>query len=148
LHALANLEYGSYRELSRKLEMPQTTMTYRIKRLEDQNVIVGWFLPMASRKLGMHGFRLLLDLKYPTPGIKNDIQSFCEHQPCVIGMVNCLGNWEYELQVEVDDPEYISTLTSELQRHFKVINQVHVLTMLKEYRFSSFPIDEGKRTLN
>lgn len=63
-------------ELSQKLDIPKSTLNYRIKKLIKEGVILNYYAHIDTFKLGYHCYRLYISYQYTTPKIENDIINY------------------------------------------------------------------------
>lgn len=127
-------EYRTRAEIAERLKIPASTLSYRIGRLEERKVILGWYYPVQSRSLGMHGFRLLAQLRGISPRFREAFCEYCASHTRVLELIGCVGGWDYELKVELEHAEQMIPFLHSLNERFPEINELTVLTTLSEAR--------------
>ena len=115
LSALTAATYRSRRELARQLAVPLSTLEYRIKRLEEQQVIVGFYYQVDPQQIGVQSFLLLAAVKGIDRGLQERFWQFCTNHPNIVLAIHCLGNWDFEMAVDVEDARDIIRVTEEVR---------------------------------
>lgn len=140
LSALANSNFSSVRDLARSLSMPHTTLEHRIHKLEQSGVIAGYIYQVDARKFGMQLFKLLVFVKGMNTQLRKKLLHFAEAHHSIAHFIECLGNWDYELGVEVENSEDVVTITQELYNEFgKDINTIRVMSIFGHPKVSNYP---------
>jgi len=145
LSAVTAVEYRSVRELSRMLAIPQTTLDYRLKRLESQGVIVGYYYELQAELLGMQAFMLLVSVKGMNSELRGKFNAFCAAHPNIVIVIHSFGSWDFEIGVDVEGSSAIATLSEELHDALGAgLNWIKVLPSfgypkVQEYPFRKLP---------
>jgi len=143
LQHLVNGESGSIRDLAHQLSASSATVERRVTRLEREGVIVRWIYSINTELLGRHAFRLLLSTPHSSTGLEIKLKQFCARHPAVTMLIQCLGGWDYEIEVEVDDPKEITTLAQQLLEAFEGnLEQVQICSELRDWKFSLYPFTQ------
>lgn len=149
LTGLMEVDHSSHRDLARKTGLPFSTLEYRIKRLELNKIICGYYYQINSQLLGVQSFLLLVNVKGFTEKMRKRFVLFCKEHPNIVVLIEAIGNWDFELEVEVEDSREIRTLTQELHDSFGTyIQSIKVLPSfgypkVREYPFLDFSKASG-----
>jgi DNA-binding Lrp family transcriptional regulator len=119
LGALYRHPQTSGRDLARSLGLPGATFHHRLKKLEREGVILGYVYGMNAAALGMHRFRVLVSARGFEDVSWEELARFAEHHPNVVCLIQCLGDWDYEFEVEVEEPHEVNRLAQEIAQLFK-----------------------------
>ena len=88
----------------------------------------------------MHVYRLLIFVNALNLDLKERFSQFFEGHRNVVSFVHCIGSWDYELRVEVQDPQEIVQLKQQLYELFgNDISTVKVLPMFSDIKISNYP---------
>lgn len=140
LRALANGSYGSLRDIARLTGYTPSKVERHLKTLEKDGVIAKRILAINSEALGVHSFRLLLQLNHISVATKVALQNFCNKSHQVVLFTESLGEWDYELDVEVSAPAEVATITRQL---YEVcggdLRRIQTLSELEDIKFSLYP---------
>jgi|GEM_PF-4306944 len=132
----------SLRLVAQQLDIPQSTVGYRVNALVSNGVIVGFPYILSSAWLGMHVFRLQLTLTTFAHDVHADLLKWCKQNSSVVSMMRLLGGWDYTLRCEVSNTEDIAALTDKIHDRFgHVLSECSVVSVLKELTFNYYPIE-------
>jgi DNA-binding Lrp family transcriptional regulator len=99
LYHLARGEGYSVRELARVSGIPYTTVERRKQKLEESGVIEGYIYRVALDKLGCRFAKLRLKQAGVNAQTAAALSQFCREHPEVVGSIECIGPWDYELNL-------------------------------------------------
>ena len=140
LHALTNSSFSSRRQLARSLNMPLSTLEYRIKRLEERQVVIGYYYHVDPQKLGMQSYLLLVCVKGVNRAVKEGFFEFCKSHPNIVVLIHCLGNWDFELMVDVATSNDIIAVTQQVREQLGVALQfIKVLPFFNYLKVAEYP---------
>lgn len=143
LAGLSSHRYSSFRELGQQLNLPSTTVHYRIKRLKEQKVLSGFAYGVDAAKIGMQPYRLLISMRQVSLKTKEKMFAFCEQQRNVVALIHCIGSWDYEVKVEVALPAELTGLIDELHDHFGTsLHSIKVLSVLETQKLEFYPVKQ------
>ena len=141
LHTLVEYPDASASAIGRTLNKPTSSVNYRIKKLYSSGVIKGKIYGMQINKLGIGNYRLLLTLDGCLPELRKQLMQLCKKSRCVSILVESIGSWDFEHQLEVHDESEISAFRNELWELFgSQLEKVQVLPTLKQIRPFHFPV--------
>jgi DNA-binding Lrp family transcriptional regulator len=137
---MANSEYTTLTALARELHLPLTTLERRKQRLEDRGIISGYFHWIEAVALGMHPYIVLIYMKGISPDFKQRLSEFAKKEPHALYFIECMGNWDFELGIEVQDLKAVTNITQRLYDHFpgdmRTLKVIPVLNYFKAKNYS------------
>jgi DNA-binding Lrp family transcriptional regulator len=140
---LSNITEGnwsSYRELARSIDMPIATMNARLERLRTRGILAGDTYDINVSALGVTTQKLLIFTDGLDPEFAQALGSFSASHRNVTQMYQCLGDWDFELNVEVFLPSDVTTLIGELYDRFgDRIRAIEVITKYRDLKISHVP---------
>lgn len=140
LHYLVNKTYDSYNEVAHRLNIPFSTLTYRLKKLEQNRVITGHTYQVDASLYGMQMFEVLIYAKGITKNLRNEIFNFSKTHPNIVYFLHCIGEWDFELGVEMENAEEINGVVEELYERFgKDLVTVKILPLFRSLKLSWYP---------
>ena len=140
LRGFANIQHRSKRDIARAMSIPLSTFDTRLKDLQAKQILKGFIYEVRPIDFGVELYVLLIYAKGVDPARKEDLYLFSKQHPNIIVFVECLGDWEYELNVEVENAEQITDLTQEIYELFgNSLISIKVVPILKRMKFSLFP---------
>lgn len=90
-------------ELAKKLHLSKVQVSYRLRKLEKEKIIKGYFTVIDIFKLGYASFRVYLKLQDLTSQKRQQLFKFLYEEPRVGGFTSVLGNWDLVLWLWVED---------------------------------------------
>jgi DNA-binding Lrp family transcriptional regulator len=105
---------ATLRELAPLVNLTHTAVASRIKKLESQGIIIGYVYGIASQAFGMEAYRLLVHTKGFDYELWQKVFSFCAQHPHIVCLFQCIGSWDYEFEVEVEDRQQIANIAQEI----------------------------------
>jgi len=133
ISALYDPEYNSLREMAKRLGLARSTVEYRIKKLFDNRVLLRNIYAVRTTQLGISLFKLLIFVTGLRQGFKDSLFDFCVKHPNVVNYSHCIGSWDFEIGIEVENRYEIAKITQELYSRFGTdISDVQVLPIFKE----------------
>lgn len=140
LGALTHESYRSRRELSKKIDIPLSTLDGRVRRLEEKKILSTYVYDVNASLFGVQGYTLLLFCKGLNPKLSKELYEFAERHSQITHMYSCLGSWDFELNVEVQTNEEVRTIVEELYSEFRAdINSVKVLSKAPDLKYTYVP---------
>ena len=140
LQRLTNGDGGSIRDLAHQLTASPATVERRVTRLEREGVILRWIYSINTERLGRHAFRLLLSTPHSSTALDSKLRQFCGRHPAVTMLIQCLGGWDYEVEVELEDPKDVTVIAQQLLEVFEgILEQVQICSELRDWKFSLYP---------
>ncbi len=121
-------------ELGRILQIPQTTISRKIKQLEHKKIILGYRAEIHIAKLGYTNYFLEIYLEENTQC--KDIEAWANTHPNTIWLQKIIGTCDLEIEVEVKDREALEQLLNHLRQKFPTIRKI--IFFSQEYKKLTF----------
>ena len=139
LRFIANNARFNYTELANKFNINIKTAQKRIKVLQKSGVIQGYVTFLDPKKMGYNFFKLCIYLK----NYQNKINSFlkyCMELPNVIHVIESIGPWEIELEIETETIQDFYDLTHNIRNTFSdIIKKTESVMISDEIKLDFFP---------
>ncbi len=140
LSGMANESYSSLRDLSRQISVPLSTLTCHIEKLERLKIITAYTYAIDTAKIGMQMFNLLIYAKGINQQLSKDLFEFAKHHRHIIHFLQCIGEWDFEMGVDVERAEDIIEVTQEIYQQFgERILTVKTLPLFRYIKLSYYP---------
>ena len=133
LDGLNQLEYNSQRELARKMSLPHSTLERRIRIMEESGIIVGYVYGMVSHRFGIQTYRLLIYTRGLGEQAWKKMHAIAKSEPNVVLLVQCLGSWDFEMLIEVEEGRTVDSVLQSLYRELG--NELLSIKTLPLFRF-------------
>lgn len=119
IHSLAISDVISNRDHARQLDIPPSTFERRVQKLEELKVIDGYIYKLDMSKVGIQQMRILLTAKGMNPSLQAALADFARKHPNVRKLVECLGSWDCEFEINLLEGQQVSAITDDIYSSFK-----------------------------
>ena len=128
-------------ELAANLSISPSTVVRRVAALKSNGILLGDTYRVDPSLLGYSAYRILITMKRLGADIRRRIIQFCDEELAVRIMVESLGSWDYELELEVADGRDIKQFTGRLYEAFpQDIVSLNVIPIFQHLKYSGFPV--------
>ncbi len=124
-------------DLAQKLKVDSMTIYHRIKKLEKKGIIQGYKVDLDSRKLGRDFYSVKINLKEVSK--QKEIKNFILTLPEVTAVMEAIGSYDVEFDLEVESSEKYFKILEELENRFDFIREVIYFRVLKNYKVLYMP---------
>lgn len=143
LHEMSSGNFVADNELAAEIGVSPSTIVRRVGALRENGVLMGDTYRIDAQMLGYSSYRILLTMKRLGVDLRRRIISFCDEELSVRIMVESLGSWDYELELEVSDPREIKNFTGRLYEQFSQdLVALNVIPIFQHLKYSGFPVQE------
>tara|TARA_Y100000031_G_C7910610_1_gene243637 strand:+ start:18 stop:539 length:522 start_codon:yes stop_codon:yes gene_type:complete len=134
LKELAKNARTSTVQLAKNLNIPQTTISHKIKNLEKKKIIMGYRAEINFIKLGYMNY--FLEIYLEDNENLQQIEAWANTHKNVVWLQKIIGTCDIEIEVEVKDRVALEGLLNELRTTFKNIRKI--VFWSQEYRKFTF----------
>lgn len=139
LKFIANNARFNYTDIAKKFDINIKTAQKRIKDLEKQGVIQGYVTFLNPKKLGYNFFKLCIYLKDYQAKF-DPFLNYCMELPNVLHIIESLGPWEIELEIETETLQDFYNLTHEIRNKWSdIIKKTESVMISEEKKLDFFP---------
>lgn len=90
-------------KIAEKLRISKSNVAYRIKRLEDNNIIIGYRAIINSRKLNKFFFRLFISFRYLPKKVEKEVEQYIQKSTHFGYVYKSQGHYDYSCAIWVND---------------------------------------------
>lgn len=142
LTVLANKDCESMKKYAEVAKIPLPTFERKRKSLEDRKIIKGYFHWVNGSTFNMQSYIILVSLKGLSSSFKDQLVELSNNEPHVIYLTECIGGWDFELGIEVENNFAVTLITQKLYDNFpKDIKNIKVIPILNYLKFRSYTLD-------
>ena len=139
LLAISNNGRYNYVELSRKLSLNPKTVQKRIKQMEAQEVINGYVVFPDPNVIGVSYFKVCIYLKNYHEKFREFVE-YCIQLPNVIHVMETLGPWEVELEMETESVQEFYDVVKEIRNRYpSIIKNTEFVIITDEKKLEMVP---------
>lgn len=130
-----------YVEIAQKTKLTPAAVAYRIKNMKKTGVIQGARIVIDKSKIGYLAFKVLVKTGGTEEREITRFIKFAAQQKNIVDIDLTLGDWDIELDIEVENHERFHEIMLELRTAFpNVINSYDSILIFREHTYDYFPI--------
>lgn len=149
LKSLSSSGFASGRQLARSLGVSAATVDYRVRRLTERGIISGHHYVLDSAALGIHSYLFLLYSRGLGRELAAKLTKFARNHTNIRCIVENVGEWDFELTVEVLDPRQVVHVAQEISEEFaEKIADIKILPVFGFRKISGYPFSENPTLSN
>jgi len=139
LLAISNDARFSYMELGKKLGANPKTVQKRIKSMEDAGIITGYVVFPNLKVIGVGFYKVCIYLMDYHLKYKGFVE-YCLQLPNVVHVIETLGPWDVELEMETESVEEFYDIVKEIRNKFSdIIKKTEFVIITDEARLELVP---------
>ena len=129
-------------EISEKIKIPLSTVALRIKKLQNNKIINGFFTWINPLKFGVDNYDVLISFKNVNKEIENKFYSFCKINEHISWLIKTVGKWDYEIGMEVPNKEKFQEVLSEIRENFsEYITNLDFIIIFQTLKYNLYPFE-------
>ncbi len=110
--------FDSFRRLSERMGIPKSTFDRRVKNLIEKGVIQGLYYILEPSLIQIQEYRLLIKVTKPQEKFSERLLAEVKTLPQVRKWIHCVGEWDFELEINVRTGREVTIFISELKSRF------------------------------
>ncbi len=128
-------------DMARMLGITPTAVSYRIRQLKAKGVIQGARIVLDRSRFGYLTYKVLVKIdSFDETEVKRFIRYLTQH-PNIIDIDLCMGQWNVELDVEIDNSHSFHELMLGLRTEFStLIKNYDSLLVFAEHTYTYYPL--------
>lgn len=136
----------TYQEISKFLSIPFSTLHYRLKMLKKQGVLGKELYFVDTTKLPVQAFELLIYTKGLDAAFSDQLFEFAKQHPHIVHFVQSIGEWDFELGIEVETMYDATRISEELYNKFgNTIITITTIPLFKQLKFKFYRSNPEKK---
>ncbi len=134
LRALAENSRWTAVEIAEQLPVTSDAVLQRIKRLERQKIITRYNLVLNHELLNQIHYKVFIYLDRVNPAKQQEFMNYCKSKPNIVFILKTLGEWDCELDIEVENLTQFREVMMDLTSRYgeiidayepQVVNKIH-----------------------
>ena len=125
-------------ELSKETKVSYKTISNRIKRLEKENIILGYRLFIKSEN--EKPFLVLFSFKNYSKKNEKDLISYLEQKDSVTQTLRLFGVWNLYLHIRIEDNEKLQNFIMDIRNKFDIIDEYEIIPIFQDISINLLPI--------
>ena len=129
-------------EIGSKLKITGNTVVNRIKNLKKIGIIQAYTSLLHIDKINYSAYKLLIKFQNITEKKEKELINFIQQNVNIVGTIRLVGQWDFEIEIEIEDREKLHQIIMETRDKFKdIIKEFETLALDHDYRYNYFPKD-------
>lgn len=126
-------------DIADSLDVSADSILQRIKKLERAQIIEHYTIWPRVEKINRSYYKVLLSLQNVDEETEKKLIEYCLNDVNIIYVVKCLGQWQFELDIEVASLGEFRSLMRQFTNTFsKVVSGYSSLSIYEEYKYRFF----------
>lgn len=118
LASLYNNARATTVEIAEFVGLTPDAVSYRIRRFTERGFVLGYTAWFNAKKMGFEYYKILIGFRSMTQEKEKKFLDFCLEHNNVVFLNKCIGSWDIEVDVLVDDVVELHKFTSEIKTKF------------------------------
>ena len=129
-------------QISESLGVSPNTVSLRIKNMMKKRVIRGFKPLIHLENTPYSTYKTLIAFQNHTEEREAEIIDYVKTDVNIVAIIKLIGQWDFEVEFEVDSREAMLNLTRTFRDEFKdVIKEFDIVPLYHEYKYNFFPRD-------
>jgi DNA-binding Lrp family transcriptional regulator len=127
-------------DIAKELKITPNAVSYRIKNLKKSGIIQGARIVLDRNKIGFLFYKVLIRVdSFEEKEVSRFLNHMTQH-PNIVDVDLCLGDWNIEVDVEIEGYEEFRKLMLELRTNFSnLIKSYDSLLVFYEHTYTYYP---------
>ncbi|VVB58819.1 putative HTH-type transcriptional regulator [Candidatus Anstonella stagnisolia] len=139
LDALCKDSRASAAAIAQSVRLSPSSVLQRIRRLEKEGIVTHYTIwPNVNALKGFY-YKVLISLHNLDPKKEARLLSYCEHHPNIVFAVEAVAQWQFEMDVEVENGEEFRALMRDfLEKFDDIVSDYTPLNIYQEHKYCFF----------
>ena len=113
----------------------------RLQRLKKNGIFQGARMNINNSKLGVESYKILVNTKITNPEKEKQLLNYLNHHTNVWDVIHCLGNWDMEINIDVENSSKFHDIVMEIKNRFpELIRNYELIQLFDNYKYNFFPM--------
>lgn len=127
-------------EIAKKLNTTSRIVQYRLKELERKKIILAYKVHLDPKAMGRIFCKTIIYLANTTQNRLNSFMDYASSLPGAIWPQRVIGNWDFELDFELENYDKFQNIMLDLKEKFPDIIRNHEFCIVsKEFKLDLYP---------
>ncbi len=127
-------------EMAKKINISSDAILQRLKRLKKEEIILGYNLVLNQEKINQAHYKILIYLNNISKEKEKSLIMFSSINNLVIAIVKTLAEWDYEIDIEVENVNQLKEFTMNLTNHFSdIIKDYELIRIVNMPKYTFYP---------
>jgi len=128
-------------EIAKKIKQTERVVRYRIKKLENDKIIMGHRAFLNTELMGLKFYKIFVTLTGARLKEKNQVNIYIFQNPNVVYATEALGGYDFEFEANFSDSQELYEFISKFKEAFpKIVRSVSFMEHIKEHKLTYYPL--------
>lgn len=127
-------------DLAENIKISVDQIRYKLKKLNHENILMGYWLHLNPKNIGLQFYRILLKLKNIDNKAEDQLLTFLNINKNVIRSNRVFGSWDLFIDMEISTEDFRKFLDFFLQTFSDQIQEYETLMIYEETKFTFSPL--------
>jgi len=140
IRILANDSRITVIDLSKKLRLNVKTVISKIKSLEKNGIIQSYRININRETIGLTYYKVFIKILSYNSKDYETLKNYCLSQRYLVHLIECMGEYELELEIEMPNTEKIEKVIKEIRNtHSDIVATIESCEMTEELKLQWIP---------
>ena len=126
--------------LAEKTKLSRDIVSYRLKKLTKDGIIVQHRCYLNLHHLGIHHYKIIFRTKNFSERSEEEIRSYVTQSKKATQFLKLIGSWDLEVEFETEGEDELYEILTDMRKKFSdVIRDFDILRITKTYKYTYFP---------
>lgn len=141
LEILARNARTSTVDIAAKLNISEKVVRYRIKKLINEKIIIGFRAFLDLEKLGYEYYKVHLELQNLTGEKKKNLLQYAYNHPNIIYCTEAINGADFELEIQVKSNKDLYKIIDQIKEKFyNIIKDYEFMQYIEEHKLVYLPV--------
>jgi len=141
LYYLANNSRISYNDVAKKLNSSSNTIVYRINKLKEKKIILGYGIGIDCKKINYEYYKLEINFRTFSTKRYNDFIRYSKSHKNIVFIDESIGGNDMKLNIYIENKEKYKLLIDDMKLQFSdIIKNMETMQYYEEFKYNLFPI--------
>jgi len=126
-------------EIMDKLKLSRDIISYRIKKMQKEGIIQGFRTSFDLEKMGYYYYKVFLTFKNLSEKREQELINFCKNTRNVVQYIKLIGNWDTEIEFEVENDAKLHAFLLDMRNKFSDIIRNTEQLLVYEKKLNYYP---------
>ncbi len=127
-------------ELAKKAGVTASTVRAKLKRLQNEGVIVGYTIQFEHSRIGYENYEVFASLHDMNENKEKELEEYCRSNPYSTYLLKCIGKWDIDIGFDAKDSGHFQHILTEFRDRFSdVISDYEFVSTLRWNKFTYYP---------
>ncbi len=144
LRVLARNARAKLIDIAKEVKLSDTAVGQRLRRLEKEGLITGYFAWIEPQSMGYQSINLLLKYQNFRSSDEEKLFEFCRLHKHITWLIKTLGVWDFEINVEVKVQQELQEIVYELKDSFPgMVQRIEFAPVFSTLKYSPYPFSSA-----